>query len=95
MDGTKQKGLMISRGQRYVGVLTLAFAIFGSAASRQGPSTTDIPSRLTDKEFWRLIEELSEPEGKYPDDNLLSNELLFAQRSSRNWSRTRNRAVCT
>ena len=67
------------RSRLFIFGLTLAGAISGSTAQRPESASTDLPSRLTDQEFWRLIEDLSEPEGKYPDDNLLSNELLFAQ----------------
>src|SRR5688500_4945049 len=38
-----------------------------------------LPIQLTDQEFWRLSSELSEPDGTYPSDNLLSNELAFTQ----------------
>jgi hypothetical protein len=31
-----------------------------------------IPARLTDQEFWRLTEEISEPDGAFRSDNLLS-----------------------
>jgi hypothetical protein len=33
-----------------------------------------LPARLTDQDFWRMTEELSEPEGYFRSDNLLSNE---------------------
>ena len=36
-----------------------------------------MPSRLTDDEFWKLTEELSEPNGSFRSDNLLSNEQQF------------------
>jgi hypothetical protein len=36
-----------------------------------------LPARLTDKEFWRLVVEASEPDGFFRSDNLLSNELGF------------------
>jgi hypothetical protein len=36
-----------------------------------------LPNRLGDQEFWRLIEDLSEPNGSFRSDNLLSNELQF------------------
>jgi hypothetical protein len=39
----------------------------------------DIPSRLSDQEFWRLTEELSEPDGTFRSDNVLSNEMVFPQ----------------
>ena len=37
----------------------------------------DLPARLTDAEFWKLIEEFSEPSGTFRSDNLLSNEIWF------------------
>lgn len=36
-----------------------------------------VPARLSDSEFWRLIDDLSEPDGTFRSDNLLSNELQF------------------
>ena len=36
-----------------------------------------IPSRLTDKAFWQLINDLSEPGGYFRSDNFLSNENAF------------------
>jgi hypothetical protein len=36
-----------------------------------------IPERLSDQEFWRLTADLSEPDGYFRTDNLVSNELLF------------------
>jgi len=39
---------------------------------------TDLPARLTDQEFWRLSQDLSEPDGEFRSDNLLSNEMAFA-----------------
>jgi hypothetical protein len=37
----------------------------------------DLPGRLTDQEFWRLSRDLSEPDGSFQSDNLLSNEVVF------------------
>src|SRR5476651_702536 len=34
-----------------------------------------LPSRLTDQEFWRLSQQMSEPDGYFQSDNLLSNEI--------------------
>ena len=42
-----------------------------AVASRQ------LPSRLTDQEFWRLSVDSSEPNGYFRSENLTSNELLF------------------
>src|SRR4051812_47993824 len=38
---------------------------------------TELPSRLTDQEFWSLVMEASEPNGYFRSDNLTSNELWF------------------
>ena len=44
-----------------------------------GWPAADLPSRLTDQEFWRLTEELSEASGFFQSDNLLSNEPWFSR----------------
>jgi hypothetical protein len=36
--------------------------------------TADLPARLTDQEFWKLIADSSEPNGFFDSDNLVSNE---------------------
>jgi hypothetical protein len=55
--------------------LLLAGPTVAAAPPRQtGPS---LPPALADTEFWRLVEELSEPNGFFNSDNLLSNETTF------------------
>ncbi len=62
--------------------LTVAVWLGGLAACRAWTpdiaaatqSSTAIPVRLEDREFWALIGELSEPGGTFRSDNLLSNE---------------------
>jgi hypothetical protein len=43
------------------------------------PAAAPAPAqpRLADREFWRLIEEFSEPNGFFRSDNLVSNEDTF------------------
>ena len=36
-----------------------------------------LPGKLTDQEFWKLVNDLSEPNGFFRSDNLLSNESTF------------------
>jgi hypothetical protein len=36
-----------------------------------------LPTRLTDQEFWRLASEYSEPDGTFHSENLVSNEIRF------------------
>ena len=46
------------------------------AASAPAPAAArTLPERLTDAEFWSLITDLSEPNGYFRSDNLLSNEV--------------------
>ena len=71
-------------------LLVLAFTAFtgtqlagGPAAGRGGDVAADIPARLTDQEFWQLTEDLSEPDGTFRSDNVLSNEMVFATPAAR------------
>lgn len=49
----------------------------GQAVSQGAVATETLPARLTDKEFWKLIEDFSEPDGTFQSDNLVSNERPF------------------
>src|ERR1700759_2592758 len=40
-----------------------------------GPNT--LPDKISDADFWRLVETMSEPNGYFRSDNLLSNEDTF------------------
>jgi hypothetical protein len=51
-------------------VLVLAVGLAVQAADT-------IPSRYTDAEFWRLINDLSEPDAPYPYENFVSNEISY------------------
>jgi hypothetical protein len=51
----------------------LAFCVFFSIAW----SAEQVPSRLDDATFWKLITEFSEPGGSFVSDNFVSNELAF------------------
>ena len=48
-----------------------------SAAGSLRAAADTLPARLTDEEFWKLIEDLSEPNGYFRSDNLLSNEMYY------------------
>ena len=51
----------------------LALAIAACVTAVRAAGT--LPSRLTDQQFWALVNDLSEPGGSFRSDNLLSNEL--------------------
>ncbi len=55
------------------GALALAaWLLFAAAARAKG-----VPQRLTDQQFWRLVTTLSEQEGYFQSDNLVSNQLTL------------------
>jgi hypothetical protein len=55
---------------RLIVVTTLVVSSVATAQST-------IPSRLSDKEFWQFISDVSEPGGYFRSDNFLSNEMGF------------------
>jgi hypothetical protein len=60
----------------------LALVLVAGGALVPTTARTDagqLPSRLGDREYWQLIESLSEPAGHFQSDNLVSNERLFQQ----------------
>lgn len=58
------------------GRATTAGAQAATAAPRAATAAA-LPSRLADSTFWRLVTELSEPNGYFRSDNLVSNEVTF------------------
>jgi hypothetical protein len=69
---------MIRHRLTAVAGLVLAAGLVGFAGDRPPQAAVDtLPSRLTDQEFWQLSEDLSEPNGWFRSDNLLSNELYY------------------
>jgi hypothetical protein len=50
-------------------------AITPAPAAAPAPAPLKLPERLSDDEFWGLVNDLSEPNGYFRSDNLLSNEV--------------------
>ncbi|HVQ41908.1 MAG TPA: hypothetical protein VMS54_06870 [Vicinamibacterales bacterium] len=65
--------------RRFVPVLLLTLFLTGSLTGLAGTAPPDLPEKLTDQEFWTLTETISEPNGVFQSDNLLSNEIVFAR----------------
>ena len=42
-----------------------------------GTGAASLPDRLNDRQFWTLISDLSEPDGSFRSDNLVSNEIYL------------------
>jgi hypothetical protein len=66
--------------RRGLGIGVLAVAL-GLAALASAPllrvETKPLPARLSNAEFWGLVEAFSEPSGYFQSDNLVSNEHTF------------------
>jgi hypothetical protein len=56
-------------------LLVLILVLAGTRIA--GRAAESLPAQLTDEQFWKLSTELSEPDGNFRSDNLLSNELWF------------------
>jgi hypothetical protein len=68
---------MLVRPLRTTVALVLALAVAAGTAPRATQPAADLPARLTDREFWGLVEGFSEADGFFRSDNLVSNEDTF------------------
>jgi len=66
-------------GVGFAGGATRLGAVSGTQAQAQQPQAQPqtLPDRLTDDQFWKLSQGMSEENGFFRSDNLLSNELWF------------------
>jgi hypothetical protein len=69
--------MLRSRRLRRAVVMLVAWMGTLSFAADARLAAQEIPSRLSDKAFWELITELSEPGGFFRSDNFLSNENAY------------------
>jgi hypothetical protein len=53
------------------------FAISTLSGAPARRVAADLPAQLSDKEFWQLSKDLSEPPGYFRSENLVSNETMF------------------
>ena len=67
----------VSPGRRALLAATLAFTVAAGVWVPAGSTQASLPARLSDAEFWSLIADLSEPDGFFRSDNLVSNEDTF------------------
>jgi hypothetical protein len=65
------------RRRLLVAVAVVLVAGAGSLPARLAAGGDTLPERLTNEQFWQLIEDFSEPNGYFRSDNLLSNELSY------------------
>ncbi len=69
---------MVLRRRVLIAMFALAASIgAGPWVPAAGAAAGDLPSRLSDKAFWQLVNDLSEAGGSFRSDNFLSNENAF------------------
>src|SRR4051812_35161101 len=61
--------------------LLVAFFYLGPRANHPDSSVAsgDLPTRLSNSEFWKMVTDFSEPGGYFHSDNYLSNEIEFQE----------------
>jgi hypothetical protein len=65
----------LTAAQIFGAILTLAWYLAGFASA--GSVAISLPEQLNDRDFWKLSQELSEANGYFRSDNLLSNEIYL------------------
>ena len=76
--GSGLRRLPSRRHWLFAALMALTLAAAARTATVFPAAVADtLPTRLGDREFWRLVEDLSEPNGSFRSDNLLSNEIQF------------------
>jgi hypothetical protein len=68
---------MLLRRRLLIAFLTVAASVGMSPLVPAAGAADTLPSRLSDKAFWELVNELSEAGGSFRSDNFLSNENAF------------------
>jgi hypothetical protein len=69
---------MIRHRSLLVASLSLVIALgLATAPAPLRAAADTLPQRLSDQEFWKIVEDFSEPNGFFRSDNLLSNEIWF------------------
>ena len=67
----------VTAARRTLFAATLAFSIAAGVWAPARLAQATVPAKLTDGEFWALVEDMSEPDGYFSSDNLVSNEDTF------------------
>ena len=68
---------MIHRRLHLAAAILAAVLVTLPLAIPQPIAAEQLPARLTDQEFWRLVSEYSESDGTFHSENLVSNEIRF------------------
>jgi hypothetical protein len=69
------------RRRHVLALITALFCLSGVAlfGPRSRVAADNLPKQLSDRAFWKLITDFSEPEGSFRSDNFISNETTFQE----------------
>jgi hypothetical protein len=68
------------RQRRSLLLLSVLFAVsLASGATQPVAGRAELPARLTGQQFWALSASLSEPDGNFRSENMISNEMVLAR----------------
>src|SRR2546422_1660004 len=78
-SGTASRPTMMPRRHAFLTVTAL-LSLFGVAlVGPRGQAADTLPKQLSDRAFWRMIVDFSEPGGLFRSDNFLSNETTYQE----------------
>ena len=69
------------RRRHIIVLVTALFSLSGIAlvGLHEGIAANNLPRRLSDRTFWKMVVDFSEPEGFFRSDNFISNETTFQE----------------
>ena len=67
----------IRRTRTVIARAALLSAVAALASTPAVARAQDVPSKLSDSTFWKMVTEFSEPGGSFRSDNFVSNETMF------------------
>ena len=63
--------------KRLPALLALALTLLLHGALGAQTTIASLPTRLSDAEFWKFVQDMSEPNGQFASNNFVSNETMF------------------
>jgi len=70
---------MLIRARRALALVVALVSLSAIAPIAQRAPATTLPKQLSDKAFWQLVEDFSEPDGTFRSENVVSNETTFQE----------------
>ena len=69
--------LHITLSLRAASLVVASVLLIGTIIARPTALADKLPSQISDSEFWRIVTEFSEPNGPYPYENYVGNEIML------------------